>query len=162
MLQVYYGDIPEEVIPSHNVIYPTARYFDNSYLDSWIVDPFNVRMIKSVDRSEVLDSGLIRSPYLGLIPPTALSGGVKTLMLVRAEPSKVFNASTCGDNCAWWLLRIASELSKDGRGDVTVNLFHHMHFGGSFSIRVLNSGVVVHNKHDLLGEAARALRGDGA
>ena len=38
-----------------------------------------------------------------------LSGGVKTLLLVRNLPNMVFNASTCGDNCARWLLKIGKE-----------------------------------------------------
>ena len=36
-------------------------------------------MMKDVDQSIVLDSGVIDSPVLGKIPPTGLSGGVKTL-----------------------------------------------------------------------------------
>lgn len=160
MLQVYYGDIPERVAAPESLVYNTSIYFDNTYLDSWLEDPLCIRMIRSVDRSEVIGPHLIQSPVLGPIPPTSLSGGVKTLLLVRNDRSRIFNASTCGDNCAWWLLRIASQAARAGEGDVTVNLFHHMHFSGNFSIRVLNSGVVVHNKSQLFDEAARALRGE--
>lgn len=32
-----------------------------------------------------MDSGVIDSPVLGKIPPTGLSGGVKTLILVKFE-----------------------------------------------------------------------------
>ncbi|WP_423780785.1 DUF4869 domain-containing protein [Anaerotignum faecicola] len=32
------------------------------------------------------------------ISPIGLSGGIKTLILVKFEPVKVFNASTCGDH----------------------------------------------------------------
>lgn len=45
-------------------------------------------MIKDVDQSIVLDSGVIDSPVLGKIPPTGLSGGVKTLILVKFEKIK--------------------------------------------------------------------------
>ena len=72
-------------------------------------------MIRDVDHSEVLDSGVIDSPLLGKIPPTKLSGGVKTLILVRFEPEKVFNASTCGDNCAKWLLKIAEKEDRTSK-----------------------------------------------
>ena len=59
------------------------------------------------------------------------------------KPEMVFNASTCGNNCAWWILRMAA------KRDITINLRHLMVFGnGRFSIRVLNSGNVV---HDMLG-----------
>ena len=137
MLNVYFGNMPE-------AIYNTAVYFKNDYEDEWIVDPFVKEMIRDVDHSEVIDSGVIDSPVLGKIPPTGLSGGVKTLILVKFEPEKVFNASTCGDNCAKWLLKIAEP------EDRTVNLRHIMDFGeGQFEIRVLNNDTVVHNMTEL-------------
>lgn len=80
-------------------------------------------MIEDVDKSAVLDSGVIDSPVLGKIPPVGLSGGVKTLILVKFEKDKIFNASTCGDNCAKWLLKIAET------EDRTINLHHLMDFG---------------------------------
>ena len=43
---------------------------------------------------------------LGQIPPERLSGGVKTLLLILNEPDRIFNASTCGDNCAKWIVEI--------------------------------------------------------
>ena len=98
MLNIFYGDMKEAV-------YNTAAYFKYDYEDSWIIDPFVKEMIQDVDRSTVLDSGVIDSPVLGKIPPTGLSGGVKTLILVKFEKDKIFNASTCGDNCAKWLLQ---------------------------------------------------------
>ena len=68
-----------------------------------------------MDESTVLDSGVIDSPVLGKIPPTGLSGGVKTLILVKFDKDKVFNASTCGDNCAEWLLKIAKHSGTNGK-----------------------------------------------
>jgi hypothetical protein len=138
MLNVFFGDMPEAV-------YNTAVFFKNDYEDEWIIDPVVKEMIRDVDRSEVIDSGIIDSPVLGKIPPLGLSGGVKTLILVKFEPEKVFNASTCGDNCAKWLLNIAEE------EDRTVNLRHIMDFGESaFEIRILNNGAVVHNMTELV------------
>lgn len=137
MLNVFFGNMPDAV-------YNTAVFFKNDYEDEWIVDPFVREMIRDVDRSEVLDSGVIDSPVLGKIPPLNLSGGVKTLILVKYEPSRVFNASTCGDNCAKWLLRIAET------EDRTVNLRHIMDFGEEpFAIRVLNNNSIVRNMTEL-------------
>lgn len=138
MLNIYFGDMP-------NVIYNTAVYFKNTYEDAWITAPLSREMIQDVDHSTVLDSGVIDSPVLGKIPPVQLSGGVKTLILVANEPDKVFNASTCGDNCAKWLLKIAEEK------DVTINLRHLMNFGSEpFTIRVLNTDQVVHSMKELI------------
>ncbi len=136
MLKVFFGDMP-------NAIYNTAVFFKNDYEDEWITDPMVREMILDVDRSEVLDSGVIDSPVLGKIPPLSLSGSVKTLILVLFEPDKVFNASTCGDDCAKWLLKIAES------EDRTVNLHHVMNFGeGPFEIEILNTGTVVHNSRE--------------
>lgn len=102
-------------------------------------------MILDVDKSTVIDSGVIDSPILGKIPPLGLSGGVKTLILVKFNQEKVFNASTCGDNCARWLLEIAREEER------TINLRHLMDFGeGPFEIRILNTDQVVHSMRELV------------
>lgn len=147
MLSVYFGEMPE-------AIYNTSVYFKNTYLDSWFDDEFAQRMIKSIDKAQVLGDGLIQSPVLGKIAPTQLSGGVKTLLLIYNKPNMVFNASTCGNNCAWWILRMASKC------DITINLRHLMIFGnGRFTIRVLNSGNIVHNMLGLIDEYDVAING---
>ena len=138
MLNIFYGNMPEAV-------YNTAAYFKYDYEDTWIVDPFVKEMIRDVDRSTVLDSGVIDSPVLGKIPPLGLSGGVKTLILVKFEADKIFNASTCGDNCAKWLLKITQEEER------TINLRHRMDFRpGPFTIRILNTNQVVHSMKELV------------
>ena len=102
-------------------------------------------MILDIDKSKVISDGAIDSPVLGIIPPTSLSGGVKTLILIDHITDKIFNASNCGDNCAEWLLKIAD------KKDVTVNLRHIMDFGNnSFEIKVVNTGTIVHNMTELV------------
>lgn len=141
MLNIYYGHMDD-------AIYNTAAYFKYDYEDSWIVEPFVKEMVKDVDQSTVLDSGVIDSPVLGKIPPTGLSGGVKTLILVEFEKDKIFNASTCGDNCAKWLLKIAET------EDRTINLLHLMDFGKDpFTVRVLNTDQLVHSMEELVSIA---------
>ena len=116
MLNIYYGNMPE-------AIFNTAVYFKNVYEDEWITDPVAREMILDVDKSIVLDNAVIDSPVMGKIAPTELSGGVKTLILMKNERSKVFNASTCGDNCAQWILKLAD------MDELTINLRHLMNFG---------------------------------
>jgi hypothetical protein len=131
MLNVQFGNMPE-------AIYNTAAYFKNVYEPEWIVKPLSVEMIRDVDGSEVVGPDLIQSPVLGPIPPTRLSGGVKTLMLLDNDRQHVFNASTCGDNCAKWILRIASERDRQKR-KLLINLRHLMDFGeGPFKIRIID------------------------
>ena len=138
MLNVYFGDMPD-------AIYNTAVYFKNTYRDAWITNPLSVQMIKDVDKSDVVSASLIQSPVLGSITPLALSGGVKTLMLVNFDRKHVFNASTCGDNCAKWLLKIAENRK------VVINLHHVMDFGkGPLKVKVINNGKIAKNMDELL------------
>lgn len=138
MLTIFYGDMPQ-------AIYNTAVYFKNVYEEEWITAPAAKQMIHDIDKSVVLDSGVIDSPVLGKIPPLSLSGGVKTLILIANEPDKVFNASTCGDNCAKWILKLAEDR------DITINLRHLMDFGeNDFTICIQNTNQVVHNMKELV------------
>lgn len=115
MLHIFYGEMSD-------VIYNTSIYFKNTYEDEWITDPFTKEMILDIDKSSVLEGTVIDSPVMGKIPPTSLSGGVKTLILMKYEPDKIWNASACGDNCAKWILKIAEEK------ELTINLRHIMDF----------------------------------
>lgn len=143
MLTVYFGDMED-------VVYNTSVYFKFNYEPSWLEDPFVQEMILDVDSSRVLGNGAIDSPVLGVIAPVTLSGGVKALILIDKVPTKVFNASNCGDNCAKWLLRIAE------RHDVTVNLRHIMDFGDNpMRVLVANTGVVVTSMDELVPIAGR-------
>ena len=142
MLNIYFGEMPE-------AIYNTAAYFKNTYQGEWITTEFAREVIKGVDRSEVIDKYLIKSPALGMISPEELSGGTKTLLLIKNCPDMIFNASTCGDNCARFILKIARER------DVTINLYHIMRFGKRFKAKILNDGVVVDSMEQLILHAAK-------
>ena len=138
MLNIYYGDMPE-------AIYNTAVYFKNTYEDEWITDDLSRQMIQDIDQSKVIGPRVIDSPVLGAITPRELSGGVKTLILIAHVPDKIFNASTCGDNCAKWLLKMGDER------DITINLRHLMDFGKqAFEINILNTNQIVHNMEELV------------
>ena len=85
-----------------------------------------------------------------MIPPTELSGGVKTLLLIKNCPDKVFNASTCGDNCARFILEMGR------KQDITINLRHAMNFGKrKFTAEILNDGIIIHSMQELLPIAAQ-------
>lgn len=143
MLNIYFGDMP-------SAIYNTEVYFKNTYDEAWFEDAFAKEIVQEVDGSEVLGTQAIMSPVLGIIPPTDLSGGVKTLLLIKNCPKQVFNASTCGDNCASFILELAE------KQDITINLRHIMDFGsGSFEAHVLNDNSTVCNMSQMLSAAAR-------
>lgn len=128
MLSIYFGD-------NDNSVFNTDVYFKYAYEDEWLADPLVKDIVKDIDNSTIIDNNLIESPVLGKIAPSILSGGTKTLMLIKNEPENIFNASTCGDNCSKWLLKIGA------LQDVTVNLYHIMDFGhGDFEIKIANNG----------------------
>ena len=146
MLTIIYGDAPQSV-------YNTNVFFKNTYEPEWFETDIAKKMIRDVDDSDVLSGECINSPVLGQIPPERLSGGVKTLLLILNEPDRVFNASTCGDNCAKWLLEIGKQKG------VTVNLRHMMSFGKDtkFDIRIANGGEIVHSMKELIPVASKYL-----
>ena len=73
---------------------------------------------------------------------------MKTLILIKFEKDKIFNASTCGDNCAKWLLKITES------EDRTINLLHLMDFGEEpFEIHILNTDQIVHSMEELVSIA---------
>lgn len=145
MLKIIFGDI-------ENSIYHPPTYFDNQYEDEWITDPLSVEMIRDIDKSEVISAHLIESPVLGPISPKEISGGVKTLILMMFDDTgKIFNASSCGDNCAKWIVEIGK------RKDLTINLHHVLDFSSGVEVqcekkcRVLEEldwKLVLQNLHD--------------
>lgn len=138
MLNIIFGKID-------NVIFNTSVFFKNSYEESWLLEKETQQMIFDIDKSKVLGNGAIESPVLGIIPPTSLSGGVKTLILISHISDKIFNASNCGNNCASWLLKIGKEKN------VTINLRHLMNFGdGCFELNIVNKNKIVRSMDELL------------
>ena len=146
MLTVIYGDVSSS-------IYNTSVYFKNTYEPEWLQSDLARAIIRDIDSSEILSGECISSPVLGQIPPERLSGGTKTLLLILNEPEKIFNASTCGDNCAKWILEIGRQK------DITINLRHVMGFGKDteFEIKVQNGGEIVHSMKELVPLASRYL-----
>ncbi len=152
MLCIIFGEMPEDMEKKY--VYNTSMYFDNTYLDNWLTDELSVKMIKSVDKAVVLSPNAVDSKALGVIPVTKISGGLKTLLLIRHDDTKIFNASTCGDNCAKWILKIAQKADRD----IIINLRHIMDFGDKpFEIKILNNGKTVHNMKEYVLNAGMYL-----
>lgn len=58
MLKIYFGEM-------ENTVYDTPLYFDNVYEDSWLTSDLSKKMIKDIDKSDVLGPNCIQSPVLG-------------------------------------------------------------------------------------------------
>lgn len=102
MLLVYFK-------PRKNVIIRASAAFNHRYSEEWLVTDIGKRIVREIDKSEVLDKGAaIRSDVLGVISPERLSGGTKALFLARFKDD--FISSICfGDNCSELLLQISEE-----------------------------------------------------
>lgn len=85
-----------------------------------------------------------------------MSAGVKTLLLIRNQPNRIFNISNCGDNCAKYLLELAENR------DIKVCLHHLMDFGKNFSVKVINDRrrKVISDPIEYLMLADQYLRGE--
>ena len=143
MLRIIFGDI-------ENAIYHPPVYFDNTYEDEWVTDPWTVNVVKEIDKSTILGPRVVDSPFLGSISITDISGGAKTLILMKFDDSgKIFNASACGDNCAKWIVEIAKEK------DLTINLHHIMDFSvcNDFEAVIMNTNKEVKGYDQYLDEA---------
>ena len=131
MLKIYFGEMKD--------VNYGPFWFKNNYAPDWFKDAFVQNMILGVDKSKYVDGLVIESPVFGAIPPEKLSGGVQTLIMIYERPDLVFDATSCGDNCAKWLLEIGK------RKDVTVNLNYLMHLEreAEFEVYVENTGETI-------------------
>ena len=136
MLNIHFGEMD-------NMFYGPS-WFKANYDPEWLADPLVEKMLNDVDKSSYKGGNLIDSEVLGPISPGELSGGVQTLISIYENPDLVFNATSCGENCAKWLLEIGRQK------DVTVVLEYFMNFRnmGPYRIHILNTGVTVDNDRD--------------
>lgn len=136
MLRIVFGEKPE-------VLYGPV-WFDYNYEPEWFKDELVKDMISAVDNSRYVDGEYIESEVLGPISPRNLSGGVKTLICIYKNPDKVFDATSCGGNCAKWILEIGR------KEDVTINLKYLMRFKDyePFEIYVENLDKIVRTNKD--------------
>ena len=121
-------------------------WFKFNYEQEWLGHPLVQRMLEDVDKSRYAGGLLIESDALGPIAPETLSGGVKTLISIYENPELIFDATSCGENCAKWLLEIGKEK------DVTINLKYLMTFDemDPFEIYLCNEDRVIRSNREYL------------
>ena len=138
MLSIFFGE-------KEDVIYGPS-WFRFNYIEEWFEDPFISKMMEDIDKSHYKGGQLIVSDLLGPIPPERLSGGLKTLVCIYKRPDLMFNATSCGENCARWLLEIGQ------KKDVSVNLRYYMPFENceNLEIGIINENKKINNLHDYI------------
>lgn len=138
-LYVYFGEMPNELAIADG-------WFDNQLPDEYYVTDFSKRVIKLIDKSDVINENRVESPVLGCIPMTSISSGAKGLILYRYT-DKIVNLVSMGDNCILILLDILKE-----KGTLTVSTerlvdFYDFDYVGE--INILNDNSVVYNAKEL-------------
>ena len=85
--------------------------FESFMQRDWFEDPLVQDMILDIDKTKHLGGPVFESPVLGIISPTELSGGVKSLISVYKIPmfqeAEGLRSSMFGDNCAKWLAKLS-------------------------------------------------------
>lgn len=135
----------------NKAIWDIGSFFNFNYEDEWFDDPLVRQMVLDVDKTEIVSSQCAISPVLGQIPITKLSGGVKNLIMMLKEPGYLFRGSSCGDNCAKWIV----EISK--MHDIHMSLEHLMHFDMDFDAVCVDNGHEIHSNKDYVEEAIYAI-----
>ncbi|SDA41889.1 protein of unknown function [Butyrivibrio sp. INlla18] len=145
MLSIYFGN--------YKKAYYGPAWFNNSYDSEWFENQLVQKMIKDIDKSDYKGGELIVSEVLGPIAPKDLSGGLKTLISIYKNPQMIFDATSCGNNCAKWLLEIGE------KEDVLIKLEYLMEFEGlePFEIKIDNTGEIVTTEKAYVVAALKAL-----
>ncbi len=112
----------------------TSPYFNNSYTDDWL-DDWAKRVVREVDKSELISAELVKSPVLGPITIRDISHGSKALIMMKSDKTVISNANSCGDNCA----SLLAELSLSH--DFSIYLAYPMDFGNcKFDMVIARTG----------------------
>ena len=86
----------------------------------WFENDFVKRVIKDIDKAEVLFEEALKDRWGHGMPTEHLSSGSKTLICIYYHPELRFNGSMMGDNCIPFLMEIAKEK------DIRIWLEHFM------------------------------------
>ena len=131
MLYIHFGHLGQKKEVVH-----LDMYFDNLLQrDTHLVDnDFARKVLLDVEGTKVISNYVIETKYIGIVSSEKISGGVKALLLMKACPDIVINASRCGDNCAKWIQQIGREQ------DLTVTMYAQMEFSNPFEAVCVNTG----------------------
>lgn len=145
MIYIHYGTVNAETAP-RQYLWQIDSYFDGYFEDLWMENEWARKVIKVIDKSNLVAPKILDSPILGMIPYQWISGGAKLLIMMNMIQDIVYDGDNLGDNC-WPLLL---ELGKTK--DIMISLFYFPEFewieGGK--VQILESGEVIDNYYDFV------------
>lgn len=144
MLKLYFGNMK-------NAILSGDGYFD-SIVDTEIIETeIGKKIIKTIEKGDVVSKNNIIIPVYGGISPDSLSGGTKSLLSLASDNEIVLDLACMGNNCFSSL----SEVVKSSKKDITVcsDILRPLYNNGyEGDIYVVNTGNVVSSQDALRKE----------
>lgn len=101
--------IGRENVDMSKVCLDSRTYFKRHKKSEWFTDPFAVRVIKEIDKAEVLFEEALKNRFGHGMSTLELSTGTKTLLLLRNRPGYIYYGSLMGDNCVPFLMELVRE-----------------------------------------------------
>lgn len=136
MIYIQFGKINTDTSP-RQYLWQIDSYFDGYFEDDWMKDGWAKRVIKEIDRSDLVAPKILDSPVFGIIPYQWISGGAKLLIMMNNIQDIVYDGDNLGDNC--WPLFLELGKSKD----ITITLSYFPRFkwieGGKVTLMEDNS-----------------------
>jgi len=124
-------------------------WFNHAKKNEWFNDSFVKEIIMGIDKTKAVRDQYLESPVFGAMSPDRLSTGCKAVICMYVQDRPVY-ATCCGDNCAEWILQVAS------RKDLYIYLKHFMCFPNvDFDACFVDSDVITHTRDDFYIEFSR-------
>lgn len=122
-----------------------GAYFDRNKKEEWFCNPNVARIIKDIDKTDVIEGEILRSPVFGIMSPDRLSQGCKATILLECCDGIDIYATRCGDNCVPDILEISN------RKDITITLNHCMKFPESgFCAKIIETDTIIHSHQEFV------------
>lgn len=123
-----------------NCVSKIDSFFNRRKKPEWFNDPVVRDIIFDIDKTEIVQGEVLKSPVFGIMAPDRLSQGCKAVILLECIPGINIYATKCGDNCCKSILKVAENK------DTTITLHHCMRFPDTyFEATILETGTVIHN-----------------
>ena len=114
-------------------------YFTRYKKPEWFETDFAKRVIKTVDKADVIFEEALKNRFGHGMSTEQLSTGTKTLLLMKFEPDHIYYGTNMGDNCVPFIMELVNESDKD----VTLLLEHFMDFPYEYEGMLKMDGVPI-------------------
>lgn len=131
-------------IPKGVELRDTRRHLCNVCEESWFDDEMVKEMILDIDKTICYSAYNMKSPVLGGMNYSSLSGGVCGLILFLKRDGLNICSSAFGDNCIPWIVKIGQ------MKDITLVIKHPVRFPDKFTAICKDTGRQVNSFEEYL------------